>query len=149
MGKENPFRLSGAVVSLKNGAKVLSLDNTDSYGELRDKYKFDFEAVSEDFDAIYFDVYKLFGMLTKSREEVRRFITVNTLLLLNLGSIDQYRPARIDIEPFDYSYEYDFGMDTAMQINVSETGKSVEQVSPEYLQLLEDIQAIKKYYFQY
>lgn len=139
MGKENPFSLTGAVVTLKDDARVLSLDNPDSLGLLSDKYKYDFEAVSTDFDAIYFDVYKLFSMLSKYGSEVRRYVTVNTMLLMNLECIDHYKAARIELEPFDYSYEYDYGKDASMQINVSDTQRFVEPASPIYLQLLEDI----------
>ena len=139
MGKENPFNLAGVVVSLKSDSRLLRLDNMDSFTELQDKYKFDYEAVSENYDAIYFDVCKLFEMLNNYREEVRRFITVNTMLLLNLESIDSYRAASIDIEPFDYTYECDYGNEAEVTINVEDEKRYVKPASPEYLQLLEDI----------
>ena len=137
MGKEDPFLMSGAVVTMKDNARILRLDNKDSFEELSRKYSYDFETLSDDYDDIYFDIYQLYSLDPNHREEIRRLITVNTFLLLNLAGVKDYRAARIDIEPFDYTFEYDH--EAGVNIGVADERKIILPASSQYQQLLEDV----------
>jgi len=137
MGEKDPFLLSGAVVSLKPSSRIFRLDNSESFAELEGKYKFDFEKLTEDYDAISFDILGMFDSSPKLIHDIRRLISVDTMLLFNLGIIDGYRKATVAVEPFDYTF--DACDELSMEINVGKDIFQVEEESIDYKQLLEDI----------
>lgn len=106
-----------AVFTLKDAAKILTIDSCNQIKELAKKYPsyhhilglceplttknkiFDFEELSRDYDGVYVDYYKI-----NFSGEIETFKTwsVNTLLLFNISCIESYQS--IDIipqNPFD------------------------------------------------
>ena len=106
-----------AIFTLKDDAKILTIDSCNQIKELAKKYPsyhhilglcepltkqniiFDFEELAKDYDGVYVDYYKI-----NFSGEIEAFKTwsVNTLLLFNISCIESYQS--IDIipqNPFD------------------------------------------------
>lgn len=101
-----------AVFTLKDNAKILTIDSCNQINELAKKYPsyhhmlglcepltkqnaiFDFEELSKEYDGVYVDYYKI-----NFSGEIETFKTwsINTLLLFNINCIESYQS--IDIIP--------------------------------------------------
>jgi hypothetical protein len=135
--KENPYELSGAIITPKENAKILTLDSAESFSILENLYNFDYEKVADDFDAIYYDLFQLTGAIPRYSDDIRRFISVTTFLVLNPSSIKEYKKAKINIRPMDYEYEWceDIEGTTTILPGTYE----VEPASEEYTAILNEI----------
>lgn len=101
-----------AIFTLKDNAKILTIDSSNQIKELAKKYPsyhhilglcepltkqnviFDFEELSKDYDGAYIDYYKI--EFSKEIETFRAW-SINTLLLFNINCIENYQS--IDITP--------------------------------------------------
>ena len=137
LGKENPYELSGAIITPTDDAKILTLNDSESFALLEQYYQFDYEMLSKDYDAIYYDLFKLTGAVPKYSYELSRFISINTFLLFNPDAIKEYKKAKISITPYDLDYEWceDIGGTTTILPGTYE----VEPSSSKYNALLDEI----------
>lgn len=131
----DPFKMKAAIIKLYDDARVFHLDSKDAISELEQKYNFDFERLSEDYDALYANPYALFDYSEDRRELYRRVYAVKSLDVFDLSVVEGYKKAMIDIEPFDYTYS---GDDVAYYNTiVNPKSFSVQGESDEYKDFLE------------
>lgn len=106
---------AGAILTLKNNAKILNIDSEEKIIELSQKYPswhyilthydnpelniIDFETLSKDYDGVEVSINKLGynkpGLTFNSW-------SVNTLLLFNLNCIEKYQSVDIEVSLFNY-----------------------------------------------
>lgn len=106
---------AGAILTLKNNAKILNIDSEEKIIELSQKYPswhyilthydnpelniIDFETLSKDYDGVEVSINKLGynkpGLTFNSW-------SVNTLLLFNLNCIEKYQSIDIEVSLFNY-----------------------------------------------
>ena len=102
--------------TLKNSARILTLDTFEKTMELAEKYPsyhqiqgfysditkeytiFDFAKLSKDYDGIYIDYNKF---VNQNKTRVFDTLSVNSLLLFNLDCIEEYRKAPIAFDIYD------------------------------------------------
>lgn len=100
------FEQDCSIITLKNNTKIINLNNN-TFDYLLKEYPnnnvISYEKLSEDYDGIYVDLFKLKSS-TLNEETKRNLNTfgVNTLLLFNLKCIDYYQSGTVKIAPFDY-----------------------------------------------
>ena len=99
----NPFKMKASIIKLYDDAKVFHLDSKDAVSELEQKYNFDFERLSLEYDALYADPFRLFEFGSERDELYRRVYAIKSLDIFNLSAVEEYKKAMIDIEPFDYT----------------------------------------------
>lgn len=139
-----------AIFTLKDNAKILTIDSSDQIKELAKKYPsyhhilglcepltkqnviFDFEELSKDYDGAYIDYYKI-----KFSKEIETFRTwsINTLLLFNINCIENYQS--IDITPQNPYDSEDLPKITSISNN-----KLVSKPSDVYIHLYQYIKNI-------
>ena len=135
---DNPFVQKAIVVSLKTGAKILTLAGEEGAHIYRDVYGSSYERMEEDYDGIFVDLGKPMGTTSDEKYRLAKTYSLSSLILYNLDVIDSYRSATIDIEPFDY--EEDFRLeDPEYTITYHEGVKRIAPVIPEYEELVNDI----------
>jgi hypothetical protein len=133
----DPFRMTGAIVSIKSNARIFNIRDLESFSELANKYNFDFERVALDYDGIYVEPYHLTGINSSVAKEMGRLFAVKTLSLFDLSIIESYRKVLFSIDNFDYTSDY--GNDVSYE-GLEETEKQlVVPESLEYQQMLEVI----------
>lgn len=106
---KNPFKQKAALVTLKNTARIYTLNNGEDYAFLCQHYpdykkEFSYEYLSKDYDGIYIseNFWKTFDDEHK-RNQYRTF-GVESLILFNPKCIEYFQKAVVDITPFDYEY---------------------------------------------
>ena len=97
-----------SLVTLNDSANLFILNSKDALEYLKRNYpldddKFSYQAISNIYDGIYVDMYKLLHEVNDLR--FYKFC-VNSLVLFNLNCIDCYQSGIVNIEPFDYEYGY-------------------------------------------
>ena len=117
------------LIELKNNAKIFTLDSFNKLNYLNQKYPkdnfFSYEALSQDYDGIYIDIYKFYS-LPIYKEYFEQF-SVNTLLLFNFDCISHYFPGSITIEDLDENYNFNF-----YQINLSSKKQEITPIPLKY-----------------
>ena len=119
-----------SLVKLTDDSKIFTLEDTDGYEFLINKYPqgssyFSYEAMSHDYDGIFVDIMKLlsYDKYTEQKKLVRE-LSVKTLLLYNLDCIDYYYPGLVSIRPFDLEYsDYE---ELEYKINIEKTRKRIK-----------------------
>lgn len=104
------------IFTLKNNAKILTIDTLEKVLELAQKYPsyhqtlgfhaeitkentiFDFSKLSQDYDGIYIDYNKF---INQNQTIVFDNLSVNSLLLFNLDCIKEYKKAHITFELYN------------------------------------------------
>lgn len=135
---KNPFVQKAVVVSLKTGAKILTLRGNEGTHIFKDVYGHSFERMGEDYDGVYVDLGSPFGSTNDEQYRVSKVYSISSLILYNLDVIDSYRSATIDIEPFDYESDY-YLDDPEYLISYQDGKKTIEPVMPEYEELVNEI----------
>ena len=132
---DNPFKINGVLVDLKEGTKVFNLDSLEALEELEKKYNLDYEKLAQDYDAMYTDTIKLNFLNSPRAEEYARIYAVRSLTAFDLCKIKGYKNALIELEPFDYTFGSDYGemYDTKVEDEVHE----VIPMSKEYIEFLD------------
>ena len=134
----NPFVHKAVVVSLKTGAKILTLRGEEGTHLYKDVYGCSFEKMGEDYDGVYVDLGKPIGSTNDEQYKVSKVYSISSLILYNLDAIDSYRSATINIEPFDYEGDFYFE-DPEYTITYHDGVKRIAPVIPEYDELVNEI----------
>ena len=117
-----------SLVTLNESANIYTLKDNDGLTFLKKNYplhddKFSYEAISRLYDGIYVDMYQLLmNVDSDTRMRLYKF-GVNSLILFNLDCINYYQSGIVDIEPFDFEYEYNEG--TIYQIKCDNIKKRI------------------------
>ncbi len=135
--QDNPFKQTGVLIHLKEGTKVFSLCGQEGYHFLKNQYGLSYEKLSELYDGVFIDIGHPFGDTSEERCDNYNLFSVNTFILFNLDAVEYYRKMAIDIDPFDYEYEYDSF--STYRVDYSEEKYTIEDMSPEYWMLLDMI----------
>ena len=117
-----------SLVTLNESANIYTLKDGEGLAFLKKNYplhddKFSYEAISHHYDGIFVDLRRL--MLNTDLETYQRLYTfgVSSLILFNLDCIKEYESGIVDIEPFDFEYEYNEG--TTYQIKCDGVKKRI------------------------
>ncbi len=143
----NPFRMDAAVLKLCDDAKVFNVDSKDAATELEKKYKYDFEKLSLEYDALSVNPFGLYDYGTHNDELFRRVYAIQSLDVFDLSKVESYKKAVIDIEPFDYTYSGNRFINYETKVDPEDM--SVYRASEEYNNFLEWIfNKLKDYIFR-
>jgi hypothetical protein len=135
---KDPFVQKAVVVSLKTGAKILTLRGEEGTHLYKDVYGYSFEKMGEDYDGVYVDLGNVIGSTSDERYKIAKVYSISSLILYNLDAIESYRSATIDIDPFDY--ECDFNLEEPeYTITYHDGVKRIAPVIPEYDELVNEI----------
>ncbi|MBR7042455.1 MAG: hypothetical protein IKI04_03030 [Bacilli bacterium] len=117
-----------SLVTLNESANIYTLKDNEGLDFLKKNYplhddKFSYKAISNLYDGIYVDMYKLIKVADDdTRMRLYKF-GVNSLILFNLDCINYYQSGIVDIEPFDFEYGDSEG--TTYQIKCEDVKKRI------------------------
>lgn len=134
---DNPFSQDAVFVKVNKNAKIFQLSGNDQYHLFREQYGLSYERLSEDYDGVYVDLVRCFGDSYEERMTHFNLFSISSLILFNLDVIDSYRRAKLEIEPFDYDYEYE--CISSYELKMDDKEYKIEPLSSEYLSILEEI----------
>lgn len=132
---DEPFKMDCVIVSLKDNANILEISDREGFEALEQKYRYNFERLSEDYDGIYLDPYKMYDLNAQNKNELIRCYSVKTLCLFDLDKVKSYKKGVIEIEPFDYTDGY--RCEPFYDTKVYSEPLKVENVSEDYKRFLE------------
>ena len=131
--------LSGALVTLKDDAKIFVLNGIKDLEELIHKYPhseglFSYEELSKDYDGIYINY------LSMPYPYLSSFLSfdVSSLILFNTKPIDYYQEAKIEV----FNVERCLGdiiLPSDYSIDISDEKKYIHTVSNEYIRLINEL----------
>ena len=146
ISEEDPFKINGVIVTLKEGTRLFELVDKEHYDELAHNYKFDFRKLEQDYDGMIIAPFRIKKLDAETYDEFLRLYCVKTLNVFDLSSIDYYRKTETILEPFDYTDFFPGFVE--YETTIDEQKKYIKPISKEYLELLDFIyQKIKDFVY--